>query len=194
MKYEKKGAYTAQELAKCAIFVVIMTVAAYVQIPFWPVPLSFQTVICVLAGLLLGAKYGGLSMLCYLLLGIAGVPVFTKGGGFWYVTELTFGYIAGFVAGAITAGIIAPAHTFASYRKMIFASLAAMLVDYFFGSVWFCLMWRFYLNASGVWAALWSYNIIYMFKDVVLCILAAFLARKLLPLVVRGYNTDHIRE
>ena len=79
METSEKKVSAAQELAKCAIFVVLMTVAAYIKIPFWPVPLSFQTVICVLAGLLLGWKYGALSMLCYLMLGLVGVPVFTKG-------------------------------------------------------------------------------------------------------------------
>lgn len=79
METSEKKVSAAQELAKCAIFVVLMTVAAYIKIPFWPVPLSFQTVICVLAGLLLGWKYGALSMLCYLMLGSSACPYSRKG-------------------------------------------------------------------------------------------------------------------
>ena len=190
METSEKKVSAAQELAKCAIFVVLMTVAAYIKIPFWPVPLSFQTVICVLAGLLLGWKYGALSMLCYLMLGLVGVPVFTKGGGYWYVMELTFGYILGFVAAAATAGAIARRNNMPSFRRMIFASLAAMFADYLFGTIYFCSIWRFYMHASGVWAALWTYNILYIFKDIVLCVLAALLAKKLLPIVNKNFRAD----
>ena len=179
METSEKKVSAAQELAKCAIFVVLMTVAAYIKIPFWPVPLSFQTV-----------KYGALSMLCYLMLGLVGVPVFTKGGGYWYVMELTFGYILGFVAAAATAGAIAHRNNMPSFRRMIFASLAAMFADYLFGTIYFCCIWRFYMHASGVWAALWTYNILYIFKDIVLCVLAALLAKKLLPIVNKNFRAD----
>ena len=143
-----------------------------------------------LAGLLLGWKYGALSMLCYLMLGLVGVPVFTKGGGYWYVMELTFGYILGFVAAAATAGAIAHRNNMPSFRRMIFASLAAMFADYLFGTIYFCCIWRFYMHASGVWAALWTYNILYIFKDIVLCVLAALLAKKLLPIVNKNFRAD----
>lgn len=195
-KTKSKAAYTAQELAKCAIFVVLMTVAAYIKIPFWPVPLSFQTVVCVLTGLLLGWKYGGLAMLCYLLLGVVGVPVFTKGGGFWYVMELTFGYIIGFVAAAFVAGLIAHRRERVGFKRMIVAALAAMLANYLIGVVYFCCIWHFYMKASGLWTALWSYNILYMFKDIVLCVLAAILAQKVLPLINRKFrkSDDNVEE
>ena len=42
---------------------------------------------------------------------------------------------------------------------------------------YFSLIWKFYMNNGGLWNALVVYNIIYMPKDLVLCILAAFLAR-----------------
>lgn len=49
-----RGRRVAAELAKCAIFVVLMIVSAFIKIPFPLVPLTFQTVVAVLAGLLLG--------------------------------------------------------------------------------------------------------------------------------------------
>ena len=54
-----------------------------------------------LAGLLLGSRLGALSVSLYTVLGLAGVPVFTGGGGLWYIFQPTFGYILGFIIGGI---------------------------------------------------------------------------------------------
>ena len=94
------------QLAQCAIFVALMAAAAYIQIPFYPVPLTFQTVVCVLAGLLLGARNGALALTAYLVMGVLGLPVFSSGGGFTYVLMPSFGYILGFVGAAFSAGLI----------------------------------------------------------------------------------------
>ena len=56
-----KTKFLAVDIAECALFVVLMVAAAYIQIPFPLVPLTFQTVISVLAGLLLGWKKGTIS-------------------------------------------------------------------------------------------------------------------------------------
>ena len=93
-------------LAECALFVVLMIVSAFIRIPIPYVPLTFQTVVAVLAGLLLGAKWGTISVAVYVFMGLLGLPVFSDGGGFAYVLQLTFGYIIGFVAAAFAAGMV----------------------------------------------------------------------------------------
>lgn len=166
----------AVRLAECALFVVLMVVSAYIQIPFPLVPLSFQTVVAVLAGLLLGAGWGSATVAVYVFMGLAGLPVFTSGGGFAYVLNLTFGYVLGFAAAAFAAGIIRGKGT-ASLRRLLLAAVVGFLVNYLFGIAYFSLIWKFYMHNTGLWNALVVYNFIYMPKDLVLCILAAFLAR-----------------
>ena len=85
---KRRGRRIAAELAKCAVFVVLMVVAAKISIPFYPVALTFQTVVAVLAGLLLGPKYGSAAMAVYVFIGLIGLPVFTSGGGFVYVAAM----------------------------------------------------------------------------------------------------------
>ena len=92
-------------IAECALFVVLMIVSAYIRIPIPYVPITFQTVVAVLAGLLLGAKWGTASVAVYIFMGLLGLPVFSGGGGFAYVLQLTFGYILGFAAAAFAAGL-----------------------------------------------------------------------------------------
>ena len=87
--------HIATDIAECAFFIVLMVAATYIQIPFPLVPLTFQTVVSVLAGLMLGAKKGIISMAVYCFMGLVGLPVFTAGGGIVYVLKPSFGYILG---------------------------------------------------------------------------------------------------
>lgn len=173
------------QLAKCAIFVVLMVIAAYIKIPFFPVPLTFQTVVAVFAGLILGAWYGAASVGVYVLMGLLGLPVFTSGGGFLYVVNLTFGYLLGFIAAAYVAGLTAGKEKL-TLRRALIAALLGFLVNYLIGVPYFACIWHFYNHNANLSVALITYNILYLPKDFVLCILAAMLAWRLKPMLMRA--------
>ncbi|HEX2765299.1 MAG TPA: biotin transporter BioY [Candidatus Limnocylindria bacterium] len=80
-------------------------IAAQVSIPWWPVPVTLQTLTVLLAGAALGPVRGTASMLLYLAVGAAGVPWFAQGNhGVGFVT---FGYVVGFVLAAALVGWLA---------------------------------------------------------------------------------------
>lgn len=80
-------------------------IAAQVAIPWWPVPVTLQTLTVLLAGAALGPVRGTASMLLYLGVGAAGVPWFAQGNhGVGFVT---FGYVIGFVLAAALVGWLA---------------------------------------------------------------------------------------
>ena len=180
----RRGRRVAAELAKCAIFVVLMIVSAFIRIPFPLVPLTFQTVVAVLAGLLLGPLYGTAAVGVYIFMGLLGLPVFTNGGGFAYVVQPMFGYILGFAAAAFVSGLICGKGKITLFRALL-ASIAGFLVNYFVGVPYFLLIWHFYMHNGGVWEASVTYNLVYMPKDLVLCLLAGFLAWRVCPLLER---------
>ena len=167
----------AARLARCALFVVLMAVASFIRIPIPYVPLTFQTVVAILAGLLLGAKWGAAAMLVYTFMGLAGLPVFSGGGGFAYVLQLTFGYIVGFSAAAFAAGLVRGKGS-VSLRRAALAALAGVAANYLFGIAHFALIWSFYMNMSGLWKALLVNNLLFLPKDLLLCLLAAVLAQR----------------
>lgn len=180
----------AVDIAECAIFVALMIAGAFIKIPFPFMPLTFQTVFAVLAGLLLGWKKGMISMAAYAVLGLIGIPVFTSGGGIFYVTMPSFGYILGFIASAGVAGI-AYSHRKKIWQTVLLA-LAAYLVDYVFGIAYFIAVWK--LNGySGLWQAVVTYNVFYMPKDAVLTLLAAFLSVAVTPAIkrIRGKSAQN---
>ena len=80
--FKPNAAPLSARIAECALFIVLMVVSAFIRIPIPYVPITFQTVVAVLAGLLLGAKWGAASVAIYVFMGLLGLPVFRAGGGF----------------------------------------------------------------------------------------------------------------
>ncbi len=87
------------------LFAAAMAAAARLSIPFFPVPITLQTLVVLLSGALLGV-HGGTAMALYLLLGLAGLPVFSGGGGPQYVVSPTFGYLLAFPTAAAAVGLL----------------------------------------------------------------------------------------
>jgi biotin transport system substrate-specific component len=90
-----------------SLFAALTAAGSYIQIPipFSPVPVTLQVFFVLLAGSMLKSKWGGLSMLVYTLLGIAGLPVFAGGSsGIGVLFGPTGGYIIGFILAAYTIG------------------------------------------------------------------------------------------
>jgi biotin transport system substrate-specific component len=82
----------------------LLALAAKITVPFWPVPMTLQT----LAVFLIAAAYGRdlavATLLAYLAEGALGLPVFATGAGLAYMAGPTGGYLVGFVAAAAIVG------------------------------------------------------------------------------------------
>ena len=93
-------------LLLCAVFTALLVVSAFIRIPTPLVPITLQSGMVLICGILLGPKYGSISVLLYVCLGLCGVPVFAMGGGLGYVLQPTFGYVMGFILGAYITGTL----------------------------------------------------------------------------------------
>ena len=63
-------------------------------------------------------------------------------------------------------------------RRATLAALAGVAANYLIGIPYFMVIWSCYMNMSGLWNAVLVNNILFIPKDIVLCILAAFLAQR----------------
>jgi biotin transport system substrate-specific component len=80
---------------------------ARIQLPWTPIPITGQTFGVLLAAILLGQWWSGISMAMYVGLGIAGVPWFNGGtGGLSAIAGPTGGYLFGFVLAAFFLGYV----------------------------------------------------------------------------------------
>lgn len=165
---------STKNLVLCGMFTALTAIGAFIQIP---VPymdyFTLQFFFVLLAGLILGGKKGAMSVGCYVLLGLIGIPVFAAGGGIGYVFRPSFGYLLGFVATAFVTGTVSE-RTKTSYKNYFLACLAGFVVTYAIGIVYKYMILNFYANTPATWAVvLLSCFPLDMPGDFVLCILAA---------------------
>ena len=87
---------------------VLLAISSKIKIPFYPVPMTMQTLVVLFLGITLGWKLGVATVSLYLFEGIIGLPVFSgtpeKGVGLIYFTGPTMGYLTGFLFTAYFAG------------------------------------------------------------------------------------------
>lgn len=115
---------------------LLMALAAHVAVPFWPVPLTLQT----LALLSLGAAFGPVAafgaVLAWIAEGVIGLPVFASGAGAGVLLGPTGGYIVGYLSAALLAGVAAQFGRRGAVIDTVAAFLAAEIVLFACGVGW----------------------------------------------------------
>ena len=177
---ERRSPLSAADVAACGLFVALMTAAACIRVPFPLVPLTFQTAVAVLCGMLLGPAKGAAAMCAYALAGLVGLPVFASGGGISYVAMPSFGYIVGFIAAAAAGGAFL--RKGCSLKRCTAAAFAALAVNYAVGTAYFAAVWALSGN-EGLAAAVAAYNLAYIPKDALLAVAAAAAASRIVPAI-----------
>ena len=137
-----------------SIFAILTAIGARIAVPLPLVPFTLQTMFCMLAGLLLGPRYGAASQAFYMFMGLIGVPVFTGGGGLYSVFMPSFGYVIGFVACAWITGTISQKISdtgrIPRIRDYLAASLAGVAGVYIFGLLHLYLIVNFWMPGNGM--------------------------------------------
>lgn len=139
-----RSALSVRDMTFAALFAILVGVGANIRIPFPLVPLTLQTFVVFLTGLLLGSRRGALALTLYMALGLLGLPVFAGGGGFHNVLAPSFGFIVGFIPAAWLTGRIAEHRGAAGGERgaltefclRTFACLAGMLAYNSIGVLW----------------------------------------------------------
>ena len=132
---------------------ILLAISAKIKIPFYPVPMTMQTLVVLLLGVTLGWKLGVITVALYLFEGIIGLPVFSgspeKGIGIVYFTGPTMGYLIGFLFTVYFAGYF-------KFNKNLFIKFLQLIFSvsfiYIFGIFWlgFLIGWEKPLFQLGV--------------------------------------------
>ena len=106
---------------------IILAISSKIKIPFYPVPMTMQTLIVLMIGIGFGWKLGVATVALYLFEGIIGLPVFSgspeKGVGLVYFTGPTMGYLLGFLVTAYISGkFIYDNNIVSTFLKLFFAT------------------------------------------------------------------------
>ena len=116
---------------------IALAISSKVKIPFYPVPMTMQTLVVIMIGAAFGWKLGLATVSLYLFEGIIGLPVFSgtpeKGVGLIYFTGPTMGYLIGFLVAVFFAGKFNyNKNLIANFLKLTFATSFIYLL----GMIW----------------------------------------------------------
>lgn len=174
-----------RNLLLTALFTALTTVGAFIRIPTPISSFTLQVFFTCMAGVLLGAKYGTISQLIYVLLGLIGIPIFTSGGGFNYIFNPTFGFLLGLIPMAAIVGLLSKKLNY-SFLGICVACLAGLTVLYAIGLPYMHLIITLYLNKPyTLMDTIYGGMLIFLPWDFLKIVLTAVLCRQLLPRIKR---------
>ncbi len=125
---------------------IALTISAKINIPFIPVPATFQTMVVAIIAASFGWRLGVATIALYLAQGAFGLPVFANGGGFAYLMGPTGGFLLGFLPAAFIIGKLAEngasKNLFLLFLAMIIGNIFVFALGFF---------WLLAFGAGGSW-------------------------------------------
>lgn len=155
-----------------ALFAVLTALGSFIRIPMPVSSFTLQIFFCAMSGFLLGSRWGAISQMGYLLLGVIGLPVFASGAGVGAFLTPTGGFLLALVPMAWICG---------KFRK----GYLALVVLYAIGLPYMHLIITLYLQKPwGVWQTMLYGMIVFLPIDLLKIWLAAWLCKKIRPRIL----------
>lgn len=144
-----RGKTTTYDMAYIGTFTVLITICSWISIPT-AIPFTLQTFAVFLAVAVLGGRRGTLSVVVYVLLGAAGVPVFAEfTGGIGIILRNTGGYIIGFIFTALVMWMME-----SIFGRRLWVQIISMVLGLFacyaVGTAWFMFIYMRDTGAIGL--------------------------------------------
>ena len=149
-------AWPARSLARTVVLMAVgsalLALSAKIQVPFYPVPMTMQTLVVLVTGAAYGWRLGGATVALYLLEGALGLPVFAGPvAGIGYMAGPTGGFLAGFLPAAMLTGSLAERGWARSLLQVLAVMAAGHAVIFAFGFAWLAQLFQF--DFGRAWAA-----------------------------------------
>ncbi|AOT70951.1 biotin transporter BioY [Geosporobacter ferrireducens] len=178
-----------RDMILVALFAALTAIGAFLKIPTPIVPFTLQFLFCAFAGVFLGARLGLYSQLLYVGIGLAGIPIFTQGGGISYIFQPTFGYLLGFICCAYIIGKLTENLGEVKFANVFLPVAAGLAAVYAVGVPYLYIIINQYLGKPMSFMAAVKVGLVpYIVQDVLLSALVAFTATKVVPILRRaGY-------
>ena len=193
MEVNMKSPYktTRNRYVFAAVFAALIAVSGFFIVPLsGGVPIVLKNMFVVLAGTVLGSFYGGIALLIFIAAGLAGIPVFVIPGGPGVFLTPLGGYIAGYFAGSLCAGLVCGLPAIGE-KKIRLPSLLRLCAASFLGFALILLCGALYmtvLNSMSFRAAIIAGVLPFIPGDLIKLVISVPLALALRPIAARYVN------
>ena len=129
--------YSTSNISKLAFFllgIILLSISSKVSIPFYPVPMTFQTFVVYFIAASMG-MIGFYSTLSYVILGLMGLPIFAAGGGIGYIMSPTFGFLYGMVLASLAIAYFSKGLFNKNIIKITFAVFLGAVITFLCGII-----------------------------------------------------------
>jgi biotin transport system substrate-specific component len=156
------------------------------------VPVVLKNMFVVLSGTVLGSFYGGITLLIFIAAGLIGIPVFVIPGGPGVFLTPLGGYIIGYFAASLCAGLVCGLPK-TGEKKVRLSFLIRLIIASFLGFALILIcgsLYLMFLNSMTLKAALTAGIVPFLIGDAVKLVISIPLALKLRPIAARYVNPD----
>jgi len=168
-------------------FAALTAIGAFVRIETPFLPFTLQFLFCAYSGVLLGARKGFMSQVIYVGIGLAGIPIFTKGGGITYIFQPTFGYLLGFILCATVIGFLTQQQKKVTFFGIFLPVIAGLTMVYMAGVPYLYAIVNFYFHKTMPFSAAIAAGFTpFIVPDLILSIVVALTALKVVPILRRS--------
>ena len=175
---KKKKKITTYQMAVTAVMAAVLCVLGPLTVPIGAIPISLANFVICLTAWLLGPKFGTLSVVIYLAIGLIGVPVFSGyGAGLAKVAGPTGGYLVGYLLLAFIGGLFIEK----SNGQPVVSAVGLVLGDaacYVLGTAWFVFQMQCELGYALA-VCVYPFIVLDLAKIVVSCVVGALLRKRL---------------
>jgi biotin transport system substrate-specific component len=163
-----------------SLMAALTAVGAYIHVPIGPVPIVLSTLFVLLSGLLLGSRWGFMSICLYLFVGAIGLPVFSGGrGGIAHFLGPTGGYLFGYLLAAWVAGFVSERSRGLLLLEILGVTMGSLII-YALGVPWLKMA------AQMPWGKAFIVGMVpFLIGDAIKASVAVILARSVRPILKR---------
>lgn len=170
-----------KNLTLTAIFTALIAVLTFITIPnpVTGVPITLQTFAVCLTGFFLGAKFGTISVVAYILIGLAGVPVFAGfKAGISVIAGPTGGFLIGFIFMSLICGC---AKKLNNQFIQMFLGVCGLLICHLLGVVQYSLY-----SKSSLIASFLAVSLPFLLKDIISVVVALYASKAVNRLLLKN--------
>ena len=180
-----------RDLAYIALGTALMCVLSPISIPIGIIPISLATLVVYLIGCLLSPLKATLSVVLYIIIGLCGLPVFSKyQAGFTVLAGPTGGFILGYVLGVLLQSLFVTKFK-EKKAAYIIGIIFSTIIIYAFGLIWFMIVTNGKYTFQQAMA-----SCVYPFipGDLIKLVIAVSVSYKLRPITDKLQDTTHLRK